>query len=161
MDDYITATDLALLTGKSVQWVCKLCTDGRIAGARKEGNKWMLDPMTRLPEDSRVTKRQAKERHIAELKALRDQFKDSPQLPVAKFTYGEEKALEAIKNGFLIDRNGTIWKRVADGTVGATDVRGVYLKRVGAMLEWQRADEIFYANNGGETDPAKLAIQAA
>lgn len=165
LSEYITATAFAKLHGKSAQWICKLCQNGRIEGARKEGRQWMVDPWSRLPEDTRVARRAAVKLHIAELQWQREQLaeerkKEGLDDSQVHYTYNERKSLEAIQKGHHIDAGGSVWVRVADGTSGAIKAQGAWLKRVGIIGDWQRADVLFYVANGGVIDPAKLEIES-
>lgn len=62
--DYITAQEAADLWGISRRRVQILCVDGRIAGAVKKGNLWLLpndsvkpnDMRTKAEKDSRLRK---------------------------------------------------------------------------------------------------------
>ncbi len=71
MDDYISASELAILTGKSKQWICALIRAGRIP-ATKRGNTWMLDPMTRLPINGNSEHKAKRKQRLVEVAFARE-----------------------------------------------------------------------------------------
>lgn len=69
--EMISASELAIVTGKSRQWICELCRSKRIP-AIKRGNMWLVDPMVKLPPDARVVSKEVKEarrQHLREMRA--------------------------------------------------------------------------------------------
>jgi hypothetical protein len=41
-DGYITATEAATITGKKIRMIATLCQSGRLPGAEKIGNTWLI-----------------------------------------------------------------------------------------------------------------------
>jgi hypothetical protein len=41
-DGYITATEAATITGKKIRMIAVLCQSGRLPGAEKIGNTWLI-----------------------------------------------------------------------------------------------------------------------
>lgn len=57
MDNYISAKMAAEKWGVSSTWVTILCADGKIEGAKKCKNRWMIPDETQKPEDARKKKK--------------------------------------------------------------------------------------------------------
>ena len=57
---YISAPEAAMLWGVSQRRVNRLCQDGRIEGAFKVGQNWIIPPTTQKPADKR--RKELKER---------------------------------------------------------------------------------------------------
>lgn len=116
MSEYVSANELAKLTGKSRQWIAALCRAGRLPGAVLDGKVWRIDPLAVLPENAYVVRRRAKRERLTRLaqergaavgKAYRDEdrYTDSP--------YAIELRTEIdgwIDQGCEIDRAGVVWR---------------------------------------------------
>lgn len=56
MDKYIAAKEVAVRWGVSSTWVTILCSQGKLDGAVKEKNRWMLPEDIAKPENERKVK---------------------------------------------------------------------------------------------------------
>lgn len=56
MDKYIAAKEVAVKWGVSSTWVTILCSQGKLDGAVKEKNRWMLPEDIAKPETERKAK---------------------------------------------------------------------------------------------------------
>lgn len=56
MDKYIAAKEVAVKWGVSSTWVTILCSQGKLDGAVKEKNRWMLPEDIAKPENERKVK---------------------------------------------------------------------------------------------------------
>lgn len=54
MDGYITVKEAAIKWGVSKRSVQSMCADGRIVGATKVANIWVIPNESNYPEDGRV-----------------------------------------------------------------------------------------------------------
>ena len=54
-DDYITVQEYAKINGRSEARIKALCTEGRIPGAMKKGNRWFIPRNSELPQDARYS----------------------------------------------------------------------------------------------------------
>ena len=52
--EYATTKDMAEYWGVSSAWVSQLCKQGRVLGAEKIGNMWVIPRDTARPQDFRV-----------------------------------------------------------------------------------------------------------
>ena len=55
MDEYMTIKEIAEKWELTTRRVQKMCSDGRIPGARKFGRDWAIPRETKRPADERVT----------------------------------------------------------------------------------------------------------
>lgn len=105
--DKITASDYAKVTGCSVQWICRLCRDGRIDGAVKDGNTWLIDPMAQLPVSKFVERRIAKD---ALLQAVRAKRMEAVGVTarVMDFDAVRGQIDKWVEAGAVIDKDGSV-----------------------------------------------------
>lgn len=54
MKNRMTCKEAARLWNVTERWVSGLCSSGKLAGAVKQGRKWMIPADTAKPEDSRI-----------------------------------------------------------------------------------------------------------
>jgi len=87
-NELISASELAAIAGRSASLIARLCREGRIQAVRR-GRVWMVDPMTVLPPDGRVARREARLARKARWKALRD-----AGFPADLMDAGEEARLQ-------------------------------------------------------------------
>ena len=52
--DYLTVREINELWGISTRRICKLCEEGRIAGAIKKGGVWFIPSTAQKPKDARI-----------------------------------------------------------------------------------------------------------
>jgi hydrogenase maturation factor HypF (carbamoyltransferase family) len=146
----ITATDYAKLNGRSKQWVCRMCRDGRFDGLQRIGNAWMIPSDAQMPE-RKVSDRvlQARERRQwVELEKAR--IASERDALVADRVAREERVRVVINAGRMIDANGSIWEVSSEGN--AVTPSGTRIKRVGQFEVWSGADVAFYRASGGLMD---------
>lgn len=55
MDEYITIKEIAEKWNVTPRRIQKMCTDGRIPGARKFGRDWAIPCNVEKPKDGRIT----------------------------------------------------------------------------------------------------------
>lgn len=56
--DYITLKEAEEKWNISARMICNYCMAGRIPGALKKGNMWLIPPASIKPEDKRALRRQ-------------------------------------------------------------------------------------------------------
>lgn len=161
MEERITATDLARVTGKSRQWICKLCRDGRIP-AERVGKFWMVDAMVELPIDPRGERRIAKRQRLDDLEQRRKLHRMAVDLEPAKtwrdntraelredYTAKEIEVLDVILAGQHLDAKGAIWVRAKPGDKDSQLVRGVPIRCIGVIAGWTDDLARFFRTMGG------------
>jgi hypothetical protein len=58
--EYLTIKEAGEKWGVSARWVTYYCVDGRILGAEKKGNLWLVPADVKKPDDGRAKKLKVK-----------------------------------------------------------------------------------------------------
>lgn len=162
----VSANELAAITGKTRQWICKLIRDGRIP-AEKVGRTWMVDPLVKLPDDPRTLrkamrlKRREKLTHLRKIHEKETFLAEKPFDPRKltdeeldeDYTEREQAILKAIWKGWLIDANGDAFVR---DDFGEVLLDGARMSKAGGIPNWSDTDRAFYRKQGGALVPSML-----
>lgn len=148
---YITATEFALIFGKSKQWACRMAAEGRIEGARLEGRIWMIPEDAPEPEHYRrgriadpEASRAKRLQEAAERRARREAQKAMPKVAIdpSKLEGRERWAYYMRKDAVVEGR----WVFSIDENLHPDEIRGAawmpdeteadFLTRDLAMQDW-------------------------
>jgi excisionase family DNA binding protein len=80
-EGYVTTEEAAALIGKGINMISKLCQSGRLPGAEKLGNSWLI-PRASVESYSPGKRgpRTKKEKLSAELDGIREELKHSKEV---------------------------------------------------------------------------------
>lgn len=171
MAEYVNASELAYMTKKSRQWICRLCREGRIP-AQKVGKDWLIDAMVDLPIDPRGEQRAerlARREKLAKQRKLKDMaLYVGEEKPVTWRDWSRERleeeydsrqlrVIDAILKGWHIDGKGTAWVRARDNEPGQV-VNGVRIKNVGQFDKWDEEIARFFKSHDGITSVEGLVF---
>jgi hypothetical protein len=79
-EEYITVMQASEIIGKGINMIAKLCQSGRLPGAEKIGNTWLI-PRAAVESDTPGKRgpRTKKERLTAELAGIREELESSKE----------------------------------------------------------------------------------